>query len=192
MKILKKGTSSASPKANIDDLQRRLEAFQTELAGIEEAVAFAQGRITAVTNEAEQMTDDIVREKASKILTQGSLYLHAVEDRILKRVLDFMQHAPLWETTLVRNTGVGSGMDHKEMARLYSFGWRFLSNTIDKKSGQYIGAILHRPKVPSSFEEFKAMYKGYHNGSLISEKISTPSGGKKLKLVRKPKTKTKE
>lgn len=77
-----------------------------------------------------------------------------IQQELMNNMFEFLNRAPIWETRFVP----GLQSQRAEVELLYRQGWRYLMSAHDPKSG-IGGQMYHRPKPPSTIEEFKKIYE---------------------------------
>jgi len=103
------------------------------------------------------LIDSAVPALQSKILSVSGYHATHIEERLWEKFYEFLNAAPAWECRFVS----GAMRDRQEVEALYRQGWRYLGSAFDAKA-KIGGTMYHRPKVPDTLEEFKALYENMH------------------------------
>lgn len=133
------------------DFPHHLEQFEDKL--IQMGMEFDKLERDAYPRVA-KIIEGAVPELEKKVFQMVRAHSDRIEFAILRQLFEFLKSEPIWETRFVP----GLQAQRHEVELLYRQGWRYIMSCHDQKSG--IGGMMYiRPKLPKTFEEFRAIYE---------------------------------
>lgn len=127
-----------------DEGLEQVIALEHELSILQEDM---MPKVRTLINEAGENTKQFITNIARE-------HFGMREDRIMKKIFDFLNQAPLWETRFVP----GIQTQREEIEHLYKQGWRYVGSVMDAKT-KTAGTVYHRPKMVKTAEEFDKLYR---------------------------------
>jgi hypothetical protein len=131
-----------------------------DLIALEQRVTELYGDIAKAELRVEHIGEEVEREVRTRIrafLQEGNDYYIELERQLMAKILEFMQHAPVWEVHAVDRTLNPLG-GANEIKKLYSQGWRYLMTTYEQQQKL---ELFHRPVLPQSEEEWMEIYRNF-------------------------------
>lgn len=144
MKI-KKHTTKPAPEPEEQSVQEQMTHLFSELASINE-------RILGFTDELDK---ELQRRLAPRLDEAGDMF-YRMRCEIAQELIQFFQHAPLWELHVVDKSANSLGVTH--VRKLYADGWRYIRTAYE--NGRTL-EIYHRPCMPADPNQFEKLYTSF-------------------------------
>lgn len=169
----KKTTNKKAPDSrNYKEIEDRITELDTDLITLET-------RMKDVGNDIDEHRQRWMQET----VMEGGKFFQATLNSMLHDLFDFMKEAPVWEIKEIRDVGV-LGANRSNLKPYYDTGWRMLGFCYDEHRAERVGVVLHRPRVPETFEEFQNIYEKFLVGKAAPQK-RTVKGEKKRPVTKK-------
>lgn len=184
----KKKQRKAKAEPEIEEIEQ--PSTEEHVKELEAALASAEVRLRQLQDEIDVKADALVREKLRNTYEGFTSFLAAAEQRILEKIITFLNANPGWETKKVTKSTVGSEFydPAKYFQTVLSQGWRWIGQGFDNTE-RY--DLFIRPK-KSSIERdaLLKMYAEFHAKqakAAKASKVSDDAEDMSLRILKKKK-----